>query len=201
MTQSSPATGAAPQGWTVMADGSLAMANANDAGSQSAQQQREQLFPWLQQMTDGQTDQAPSITPEPVSIPDSAIERAASADYNRIVGKIAEGIHAKRGSARSILEEYSPHLLAGAYEVGMVDPELGQMMSDIAGGLSTRGIKNLREYVESKITDDPTSTRFKSEFDDVAAEAQKSPNSRSAQPALRKLLDHLIKFAKEKTAS
>jgi hypothetical protein len=184
----------------VMADGSLGMADAYDAGGQSAQQQLSKLFPWLQQ---DQSDQASLVTREPTRIPETPIQRAASAEYNRIVDKIAESIRGQRGTARSIQREYSAHLLAGAYRVGIADPELGQIMSDIAGGLSTRGIKNLREYVESKIADTPTSktsTQFKDEFDDVAAEAQKGPNSRSAQPALRKLLDHLIKFAHEKTS-
>jgi hypothetical protein len=185
----------------VMADGSLGMADANDAGGQSAQQQLSELFPWLQQMTNDQSDQAPLITPEPTRIPESAIQRAASADYNRIVGKIAEGIRGQRGTARSIQREYSTHLLVGSHLVGITDPELGQIMSDIAGGLSTRGIKNLREYVESKIADSRTSTQFKDEFDDVAAEAQKAPNSQGTRPALRKLFDHLIKFAHEKTSA
>jgi hypothetical protein len=192
-----PATGAAPQGWTMMADGSLGMADAYDARGQSAQQQLSELFPWLQQ---DQSDQASLVTREPTRIPETPIQRAASAEYNRIVDKIAESIRGQRGTARSIQREYSPHLLAGSYQVGITDPELGQIMGDIAGGISTRGIKNLREYVESKIADTPTSKQFKDEFDDVAAEAQKGPNSQSAQPALRKLLDHLIKFAHEKTS-
>jgi hypothetical protein len=180
-----------------MVDGSPVTPNASDYDTQYAQQLSD-LIPQLQQTMNGpelQKDQ------EPAQIPDSAIERASSADYGRIVGKIAQGIQAKRGTSQSLLNEYGPQLLASAYMADYSDPELAQSMRDIAGGLSTRGIKNLREYIDSKITDAPTSKQFKDEFDKAAAEAQKSPSSQAAQPAMRKLLDHLVKFAQEKASS
>lgn len=182
-----PASGA-PQADSA-ADPSQVMPNAIDYSTQYARQ--------LADLIPSTPATQPAISPEAAQIPETAIERAGSAGYERAVGKMAEGIQAKRGSAGSILDKYRAHLLASAYMVGYSDPELAQSMRDIAGGLSTRGIKTLRDYVDSKISDAPTSKQFKREFDEAAAEAQKG--SHTGQPAMRKLLDHLVKFAQAKT--
>ncbi len=100
----------------------------------------------------------------------TAIERGEGADYERIVGKIAEGIQAERESARPVIEEFAPHLRGLAGQVRDVDPDLAQSMLDLAEGKAV-GFRNLREYIEEKIHDAEAARLFSQAVDEASEQA------------------------------
>jgi GGDEF domain-containing protein/uncharacterized protein (UPF0147 family) len=114
-----------------------------------------------------------SITPGKLA---DAVQRGKGADYERIVGKIAEGIQAERESARPILEEYSPALRTLAEQVRDTAPDLASSLLDLAEGRA-RGFKNLREYIEGKITDAQQAAEFSRVIEEAAAEARESAST------------------------
>src|ERR1700730_12776458 len=64
----------------------------------------------------------------------SAIQQGKGALYERIVGKIAEGITKQRGAATAAISEQIPQLRELAGQVQEVEPELAQALNDLADG-------------------------------------------------------------------
>ena len=111
----------------------------------------------------------------------AAIRRGEGADYERIVGKIAEGIHAERESARPVIEEYAPQLRELADQVRDIDPEKAQLLTELVEGRTSVGIKNLRDYIERNVADANAAALFSKAVDE-ASRAASEPSS-SAEPA------------------
>jgi hypothetical protein len=100
-----------------------------------------------------------------------AIQMGKGADYERIVGKIAEGMMRERESAQPIVAEYAPRLHELAGQVRDIEPDLAQTLKELAAG-HTNGINNLREYIERSIGNAEAAAEFSRAVEDAAAEAR-----------------------------
>jgi hypothetical protein len=98
-----------------------------------------------------------------------AAERGHGADYERIMGAIADHLVAERDAARPVLEEYGPEMRALAEAVEHTDPELASNLRDLAEGKLRP--RNLREYIENAIADAHAAAQFSNALDEARAES------------------------------
>ena len=97
-----------------------------------------------------------------------AAERGKGADYERIMGAIADHVVAERDSARPVLEEYAPEMRALAEAVEHTDPELASNLRDLAEGRFRP--RNLKEYIANAIADAHAAAHFSDALDEARAE-------------------------------
>jgi hypothetical protein len=141
-------------------------------GVNSARPSIEAMHPWFKDLTEG---------PETFA---RTVKEGKGAAYDRMLDRAAAHIQAERESARPVVEEFAPQLRTLAGEVRDVDPDLSQTLLDLAEGRAS-GFKNLRQYIEGKITNAEAAAEFSRAIDEAAAEArgeagaEEAPESRS----------------------
>lgn len=113
----------------------------------------------------------------------SALEKGKGADYERIVGKIADGIMKERETASGIVAEEAPNIRELAGRVRGIDPELAQHLDDLMQGKTTLAADALREYVREQITDAEQAAQFSAAIDDAAEEARQAGASEPNAPS------------------
>jgi hypothetical protein len=102
----------------------------------------------------------------------NAIAKGSGADYERIVGKIAEGIQKERETARPVIEEHAPRLLDLSEKVRTIDPSLSQTLRDLAQGHVSMGVQRLKTYLHEVMSDAESASEFSKAIDDAADEAR-----------------------------
>jgi hypothetical protein len=127
-------------------------------------------FPWYGEIEQG-----------PVRL-GKLIEKGKGAEYNRLLSTVAESIEREKASAAPIMAEYAPKLRALSNRINGNDVELSRTLAQLAEN-SGRGFKNLRNYIEGKITDAEEASKFYELIDTAADEAREtsvaeSPESR-----------------------
>jgi hypothetical protein len=100
-----------------------------------------------------------------------ALDKGKGADYERIVGKIADGIMRERESSAKLIQEYAPQLRSLAEQVREIDPEKAGILTDIVEGRSGPGLANLRDYIEEQISDANAAAIFSQAVDEAAGKA------------------------------
>jgi hypothetical protein len=139
-------------------------------GVGSARDMIRDMHPWYADVAEG---------PETLS---KTVQEGRGAAYDRLLERAATHIQNEHESARPVIEEFAPQLRSLADQVRDTDPELAQSMVDLAEG-HTRGFKNLRQYIEGKITDAQSAAEFSRAIDEAAAEARSEAGvEEAAQP-------------------
>src|SRR5579859_6824229 len=128
-------------------------------GVGSARDMIQDMHPWYADVAEG---------PETLS---RTVQEGQGAAYDRLLERAATHIQSERESARPVIEEFAPQLRSLAGQIRDTDPDLAQSMVDLAEG-NTRGFKNLRQYIEGKITDAQSAAEFSRAIDEAAAEAR-----------------------------
>src|ERR1700730_17789138 len=128
-------------------------------GVGSARDMIQDMHPWYADVAEG---------PETLS---KTVQEGQGAAYDRLLERAATHIHNERESARPVIEEFAPQLRSLADQVRDTDPDLAQSMVDLAEG-HTRGFKNLRQYIEGKITDAQSAAEFSRAIEEAASEAR-----------------------------
>lgn len=128
-------------------------------------------FPWY-----GEIEQGPTRIGK-------LIEKGSGAEYERLLGTVAESIEREKATAAPILAEFSPRLRELSDNIDGHDQDLSNSLAQLANS-DGRGFRNLRQYVEGKITDAEEANKFYRLIDTAAAEARQagtaqSPESRS----------------------
>lgn len=95
------------------------------------------------------------------------------AEYERLVNTVAEHIQREKDSAAPVIAEYAPKLKSLSAEIDGNDPELSETLAQLAEG-DGRGFKNLRQYIEEKVSDAEQASNFYRLIDDAAAEARQA---------------------------
>jgi hypothetical protein len=139
-------------------------------GVTSSRSMIEDMHPWYAGVEEG---------PETLG---RIVAAGKGAVYNRILDRVATHIQNERESARPIVEEFGPQLRSLSGQIRDTDPELAQTMLDLAEG-RTRGYRNLREYVEGKVSDAQRAAEFSRAIDEAAAEARESAGAEEAPGA------------------
>ena len=104
----------------------------------------------------------------------NAIQQGKGALYERIVGKIAEGITKERGVATAAISEDIPRLRELAEQVREIEPDLAQALSDLADGKTGLAPEALKTYVKERISDATEAAQLSREIDEAAAEARQA---------------------------
>jgi hypothetical protein len=127
-------------------------------------------FPWY-----GEIEQGPARVGK-------LIEKGKGAEYERLLGKIAESIQREKASAAPVLAEFAPRLRELSEKIDGNDQELSDSLAQLANS-DGRGFKNLKEYIQGKIHDADQARTFYALVDKAATEARQtgaaeSPESR-----------------------
>ena len=130
-------------------------------GVTSARPAIEDMHPWYAGVQEG---------PETLG---RIAQEGKGAAFNRILDRVATHIQNERESARPVIEEFGPQLRSLSGQIRDTDPKLAQTLQDLARG-RTGGFKNLREYVEGKVSDAQRAAEFSRAINEAAAEARES---------------------------
>jgi hypothetical protein len=113
-------------------------------------------FPWLQQLK------------TTLKQANAAMEKGKGADYERLMHAAAREVTRQREQARPIIEEYRPELERLAGSLADADPDLARTLTDIAAGRYSS--RNVRQYIEEKLTDAQTAARLSLASDKASVE-------------------------------
>lgn len=101
------------------------------------------------------------------------LEKGKGAEYNRVIDKVAAHVQREKESAAPVIAEFAPKLKELSKQLAESDPELSETLAQLADG-DGRGFKNLRQYVEEKISDAEQAKSFFTLIDNAAEEAREA---------------------------
>lgn len=101
------------------------------------------------------------------------IEQGKGAEYNRLLGTVAESIEREKASTAPVMAEYAPKLRELSNRIDGNDRDLSDSLTQLANA-DGRGFKNLREYIEGKIADAEEANKFYRLVDAAANEARQT---------------------------
>jgi hypothetical protein len=101
------------------------------------------------------------------------IEKGTGAEYNRLLGTVAESIQREKASAAPIMDEFAPRLRELSDKIDGNDQDLSDALGQLANS-DGRGFKNLRNYITEKVQDAERANSFFNAIDDAAAEAREA---------------------------
>ncbi len=139
-------------------------------GVSSSRKNVTEMFPWYGDIKQG-ADKLGEL-----------IAKGKGAEYDRLVGTIAEHIQSEKESAAPVIAEFAPKLKSLSEEIDGDDPELSEMLAQVANG-DGRGFKNLRSYLQEKVANAEQARDFFKSVDTAAAEARQASAEESADQA------------------
>lgn len=107
------------------------------------------------------------------------IEKGKGAEYDRLLGQVADHIQRERESSAPIMAEFAPRLHELAQKIDGDDEELSTSLAQLANS-DGRGFKNLKKYIGEKIQDAERAHSFFAAVDDAAAEAREASAAETA---------------------
>jgi hypothetical protein len=111
----------------------------------------------------------------------TALQQGKGAMYERIVGRIAEGIAKERATASEAISDDIPTLRDLAQRVGPIDSQLAQHLTDLADGKTALAPEALKAYVKERIADANTAAAFSEAIDELSASTAESRASEAHQ--------------------
>jgi len=129
-------------------------------------------FPWYKEIEQG---------PDKIG---ALIKKGKGAEYERLLDTVASSVEREKESAAPVVAEFAPRLRDLSNKIDGNDPDLSESLAQLANG-DGRGFKNLREYLDGRVTDAERANSFFTAIDDAAAEARQAgapeaPGHRSA---------------------
>jgi hypothetical protein len=108
------------------------------------------------------------------------IEKGKGAEYERLLGKVAESIQREKESAAPVMAEFAPRLRELSDKIDGNDQELSDSLEQLASA-DGRGFKNLREYVQGKVENAERANSFFAAIDDAAEEAREASSEETPE--------------------
>jgi hypothetical protein len=108
------------------------------------------------------------------------IEKGKGAEYNRLLAKVAESVQREKESAAPVIAEFAPKLRELSGRIDGNDQDLSDSLAQLANS-DGRGFKNLREYIQGKVTDAERANSFFAAIDDAATEAREAGTSETSE--------------------
>jgi len=118
-------------------------------------------FPWYGEIEQGQARLG------------KLIEKGKGAEYERLLGTVAESIQREKASAAPVIAEFAPRLRELSDKIDGNDQQLFDSLTQLANA-DGRGFKNLRQYISEKVQDAERANSFYNAIDDAAAEAREA---------------------------
>lgn len=130
-------------------------------------------------------EQYPWFAKDDVSLSavNKAIEKGKGADYERIVGRIADGIAAEKESAKPIIEANRPELQELVSHQGLkeADPFLHSTLEGLLAG-EVHGIQDLPDYIKEHIADAKQAAQLSEAIEPAVTEARDAAAKGAREP-------------------